>query len=157
MSDIALSTTKVRDDWWTRAWEWIACWTWAWECFGLGAKRDSLLITRCPTVSNIPMHHTLAVMSRWRHLMLEKNKKGRNQENLLCILYCWVEEKSGLIRRVKVDVKCDILVGVVLCGSRRCCGSLCPKRCGIVLGLHDLWASGDAFPSIWGVVRWWCY
>ena len=67
----------------------------------------------------------------------KKIKKEGIRKTLFVFLCCCEEENWDLILHVRVDVKCDILVGVFLCGSRHCYGSLCPKRCGIVLELHD--------------------
>ena len=161
MSDVARSTAKVRDDWWTRAWEWIDCWNRAWECLALAPNVLVGLVTSHEVSNGIQYSYASHPCS---HVFLEtvdvrekKIKKEGIRKTLFVFLYCCEEENCGLILRVKVGVKCDTLVGVFLCGSRRCYGSLCPKKCGIVPGLLDLWASGDAFPSIWGVVRWWCY
>ncbi len=47
----------------------------------------------------------------------------------------------GLNLHVNVDVRCDIQVDDVWCGSRLSCGYLCPRRFGIGFGILGIQAS----------------
>ena len=67
MSDVALSTIKVRDDWWTRAWEWIDCWTRAWECLALALNFLVGLITSHEVSNGIWYSYAHSLLSNHIH------------------------------------------------------------------------------------------